>query len=205
MREIRDIQEPAHQELDDPIKDNLVCRQEIPLRWRKQEQPLGDGPWMMIHSENVKLMEVLVSGEDAADLEQQRDREVFKEIRKLDAKLNLMMSWMGRILWQQQEMPSLQVVNLSAKGLQFYVNANKTEPQVAENDELFMELFLEPRYPQPFTTLAQVIQVIPQGGACEVSVRFIQLSEPNQQWLDKYVFRLHRRQVAMSRKAQTVS
>ena len=69
-----------------------------------------------------------------------------------------------------------------------------------ENDNLYLEMFLESRYPQAFITLAKVIQIKPQAEGDEVLVRFADLSEQNQQWLDKYVFQLHRRQVALSRK-----
>ena len=190
-----EMQEQSRHELEDPIKDNLVCHQEISLRWHKVERVLSDSQLMALQNENLKLMEVLVSGEDAIDIEQQRDREVFKEIRKLDAKLNLMMSWLGQILRHQQDVPQPQSVYITTKGLQFFDNE-----VIAENDELFMELFLDPRYPQAFTTLAQVVHCNPQQQGQEVSVRFIHLDEQNQQWLDKYVFRLHRRQVAMARK-----
>jgi hypothetical protein len=220
---MQDLHELSKHELEDPMKDSLVCHQEIPIRWRILDHAISDGEWMTIHNDNIKLMEVLINGDDTVDIEQQRDKEVFKEIRKLDAKLNLMMSWLGRILWQEQEMPALQTVSLSAKGMLFhngawnhrskdalpnrganelndrFNNLTKT-PVIAENDELFMELFLEPRYPHPFTTLAKVFHVDSQNNGQELLVRFIHMSEQNQQWLDKYVFRLHRRQVAMARK-----
>lgn len=212
---MHDIRKMA-QEIEDPIKDQLVCRQQIRLRWRKLDQPLSDSQLQLVHADNLRLMEVLVSGEESLDSEQQRDKEVFKELRKLDAKLNLMMSWLGQFMWQQQSMPELQSVSLSSKGLLFhggiqnYIfnsaddhgnNQNKSKNiSVCENDVLFMELFLEPRYPHPFTTVSKVVNVNSLSSGQELSVKFIFVSEQNQQWLDKYIFRLHRRQVASARK-----
>jgi c-di-GMP-binding flagellar brake protein YcgR len=98
---------------------------------------------------------------------------------------------------QQQAVPSPKTVCLSSLGLQFPCDDAK---DLRENDNLYLEMFLESRYPQAFITLAKVIQIKPQAEGDEVLVRFADLSEQNQQWLDKYVFQLHRRQVALSRK-----
>jgi len=207
---MHDIQKRVQQKYEDPFKDELHCRQEIPLRWNKMTHSLSDDQWMLIQNDNFRLMEVLIGGEDTLDPEQMRDREVFKEIRKLDAKLNLLMSWLGRIMWQQQETPSMQPISLSANGLRFYNDFQKNNGDVknvelAENDELFMELFLEPRYPQPFTTLAKVVHINLQNARQELSVQFVHMNEQNRQLLDKYVFRLHRRQVALTRKKNHAS
>jgi hypothetical protein len=201
---MHDKQQQINPEAEDPLKDNLVCRQVIPLRWHKLNERMTDNQWMLIQNDNQRLMEVLLSGEDLIDIEQQRDKELYKEIRKLDAKLNLLMGWLGQIIGQQQPTPAPQSVNLSSKGLQFHSNLHGGTV-IAENDELFMELFLEPRYPQPFIVVAKVIGVHPQNDGREFSVRFTQLSEQSQLWLDKYIFRLHRRQVALTRKSQTLS
>jgi len=188
---------------EDPIKNKLVYCQCIPVRWRKLEQELSDTQLLSMHSDNAKLMEVLVGSEDAAwDAEPAAiDKDAMKEIRKLDAKLNLLMGWMGSMLLQQMNVPQPQTVSLSTQGLQFHLSKDREGADLlCENDNLYMELFLEPRYPQAFTTLVKVFQVDSTSQGMDVTVRFIQLSEQNQQWLDRYVFQSHRRQVALSRK-----
>jgi hypothetical protein len=191
------MQESTQQEYEDPLRDHLVCCPQLSLRWRKLSQPLSDAEYFRIHNDNIKLMEVLVSGEDAGDVESAMDKDSMKEIKKLDAKLNLLMVWIGQMMLQQQAVPSPKTVCLSSLGLQFPCDDAK---DLRENDNLYLEMFLESRYPQAFITLAKVIQIKPQAEGDEVLVRFADLSEQNQQWLDKYVFQLHRRQVALSRK-----
>lgn len=190
--------ETAEQELDNPIKNHLVCYQQMSVRWRKREQPISDAQRFRIQSDNVKLMEVLVSSEENMEVEQSLDKDASKELKRLDAKLNLMMSWIGQLLLQQQNLPPLQAVSLSPKGMQFTCDTQA----LAENDNLYMEMFLEPRYPQAFVTFAKVVQVVPNDKGDEVIARFQDLNEYNQLWLDKYVFQLHRRQVA-ARKQHT--
>ena len=187
---------------EDPIKHQLVCCQCIPMRLRKLERPLSDAQLLYMHSDNAKLMEVLVGSEDAAwDSEQAMDKDTMKEIRKLDAKLNLLMGWMGNLLLQQMNLPQAQNVSLSTQGLQFLMTKNSgSDDLLRENDNLYMELFLEPRYPQAFTALAKVFRIDNTSLGADVTVKFKELSEQNQQWLDRYVFQLHRRQVALSRK-----
>ncbi len=194
------MQEFTQQEIEDPLKDHLVCHHQISLRWHKLDQPLSNGQYFRIQNDNRKLMEVIVSSEDIGDLEQAADKESAKEVKRLDAKLNLLMGWVGQMLLQQQAVPPPQTVSLSSVGLQFPCNDTKG---LAENDNLYLEMFFETRYPQPFVTVAKVIQVKSQTGGDEVLVRFLDLSEQNQQWLDKYVFQLHRRQVALTRKQTT--
>ena len=191
--------EAASQDFEDPIKDKLVCYQQIPLRWRKLDQPLSEGQWFCQQSDNVKLMEVLVSSDDVGDLESSGDKDSIKEIKRLDAKVNLLMGWIGQFLMPQQALPAAQTVCLSSTGLQFHSDEQQAN-EVLENDNLCIELFLEPRYPQAFTTAATVVHVTAQPQSLEIVVRFTDINEQNQHWLDKYVFQLHRRQVALSRK-----
>ena len=191
------MSESTLQEFDHPIKDHLVCYQQISLRWRKLEQPLADGQLFRLQNENTKLMEVLVSSDDVGDLEPPAEKESVNEIKRLDAKLNLLMGWIGQMLLQQQALPDPQTICLSPAGLQFSSNEDKV---LGENDNLYIEMFLEPRYPQAFVTVAKVVQVISREEGDEVLVRFQNLNELNQHWLDKYVFQLHRRQVALARK-----
>ena len=94
--------ETKPQELEDPIKDHVVCYQQIPVRWYRLEQPLSDSEKFIIQNDNAKLMEVLVGSEDSRDTEASIDKESMKEIKKLDAKLNLLMGWIGEFLKQQQ-------------------------------------------------------------------------------------------------------
>jgi len=194
------MQEFTQQEFDHPIKDHLVCYQQISVRWRKLEHALNGGQLFRIQNDNIKLLEVLVSSEDIGDIEPPTEKEFNIEIKRLDAKLNLLMGWIGQMLLQQQAVPSPQTVCLSPKGLQFPSDDAKN---LAENDNLYIELFLEPRYPQAFVVEAKVVEVNTGVDGDEVLVRFQHLSEQNQQWFDKYVFQLHRRQVALAKKQTT--
>jgi hypothetical protein len=191
------MQESAQQAVDHPLKDHLVCSQQIALRWHKLDKPLSDAQWCRIQTDNNKLMEVLVSSEDVAEMEQSTDKDSAKEIKKLDAKLNLLMAWIGQIILEKQALSPAQTVSLSAKGLQFHSDDTGA---LSENDNLYMELFLEPHYPQAFIALATVVQIIPGIEENDVLVKFQDINEQNQSWLDKYVFQLHRRHVALARK-----
>ena len=151
---------------------------------------------MHIHDDNQKLMEVVLGHEDLhVDAEQFENKELYKEFKKLDAKLNLVMNWLGRSLAHQQGIPQAQHISLSAKGIKF--NIDKV---LAVNDDLFIELFIEPNYPQPYITVGKVVSVQSQGGSSEVVVSFGEFEDLEKQWLDKYVFRIHRREIAMARK-----
>ena len=198
------MQETKSQVEDDPIKDHLVCYQEIPVRWRRLDQPLSNGEKFILQNNNAKLMEVLVGSDDLRDSEVMADKDAFKEIRKLDAKLNLLMGWIGQLLQQQQHLPPAQTVCLSSRGLQFQQD-DSNAGALRENDYLCLEMFLEPSYPQAFSVVSEVTKVStqPASPGVEIMVRFTELSEQNQLWLDKYVFQLHRRQVALSRKHNT--
>jgi hypothetical protein len=193
--------ETKPQEIEDPIKDHLVCYQQIPLCWRRLDQALSDSEHFNIHNDNARLMEVLVGSEDVRDIEATMDKDSMKEIKKLDAKLNLLMGWIGQLLQQQQHLPPAQMVCLSSRGLQFQSD-DSNAGALREEDKLYIEMFLEPSYPQAFTAVSEVVKVNPQvpSPGVEIVARFTELSEQNQLWLDKYVFQLHRRQVALSRK-----
>lgn len=186
------------QKTGDPFKDHLVCYQQIPVRWRKLDHALSDSELFNLHNENIRLMEVLVGGEDVRESDASMDKDSMKEIKKLDAKLNLLMGWIGMLLQQQQKLPVAQTVSLSSHGLQF----QSDDRNLREDDNLCVEMFLEPSYPQAFTTVGKVVKVDPQVSSpgVQIVVLFAQLSEQSQLLLDKYIFQLHRRQVALSRK-----
>lgn len=190
----QEIEKLLKDSLKDPLKESLVCYQQIPLRWHKLETPLSDAQWSAIRNDNMKLMEVLVGAEDTGDAEQKLDKDTHKEIRRLDAKLNLMMAWLGQLIRQQQNLPQPQAVALSAQGLQF-----ESDAPLMKNDDLLVELYLEAHYPQAFIAMAKVLDLKPLEKGYELTASFIHLSEQDQQWLHKFVFRIHRRQIALAR------
>ncbi len=111
-------------------------------------------------------------------------------VARLEAKVDLLMALVTRLLQEQQSPPAIQAVQLSAQQI---IWTGDTQNLI--NQSLAVQLFLDPRLPQPLT-LCGIVQATTPGQIC------LSLQHPDdleaaawQRWL----FRQHRHHIAKLR------
>jgi len=67
-----------------------------------------------------------------------------------------------------------------------------------------LAVFLHAHYPKPLVLFGQVTHVLASTGTNRVTVQLAQFSEPVGDWLDRLIFRSHRRRVALARRHKSL-
>jgi hypothetical protein len=120
---------------------------------------------------------------------------IARELQRMDFKINLLLELVSQVLTRDRPLPPAVPVRLATASLSW---TDSAAPAVGSWVEL--ELYLSPRYPAPLTLLARIQAVEAENGASRVTADFGTLTEPVQEWLEKTIFRRHRRQIAQTRR-----
>ncbi|NND69068.1 MAG: hypothetical protein HKN19_15870, partial [Halioglobus sp.] len=116
------------------------------------------------------------------------------EIERLDRKINLVLDLVSQLVYQQLEIPQRCRVTISAKDLAW------AEPEPPPpGSVLFVRAYIQHGTPKPLCFYGDVTSTDQdlRDGMCRVS--YIGLSPAVESWLDKLIFRHHRREVAFKR------
>lgn len=121
---------------------------------------------------------------------------VARELQRLDFKINLLLDLVSQLLTRHRPLPAAVPVRLGTDSLEW--TDSTAAPSVGTWVEL--DLYLYPRYPAPLTLPARIQAVEAENGGTRVTAHLATLAEPVQEWLEKTIFRRHRRQIAQARR-----
>lgn len=179
------------------MQDVLVLSAELPLRWQILESLPSPSEITAINKNNEKFLEVILSSDEIfIDADQQSNKEIWHELKKLDAKMNMLMEWVGGLILQQQGIQKRHPIELSARGVDF-----SCEGGFNSGDLVSLEVFLEENYPQALNLIGRVMSSENTPQSNQVRIEFIEINSHVQGLLEKYIFRIHRRSIAQSRKS----
>ena len=116
---------------------------------------------------------------------------IARELERLESMMSLLIRLVGQLLARQLRVPDAAPVRLSADGLQW---SGDDLPEAGR--AVLVQLFLHPDIPQPLELAGETAAGAGQG---TVAVNFYGLSEHTREWLEKSIFRFHRRSIAHSR------
>lgn len=118
-------------------------------------------------------------------------------MERLEAKLDLALSLMMQLARQQNEPPAPHPVILRASSVE-WVGARVPEPAQL----ILLSLHLSPRLPQALHIPAAVAAVERMENGARVSANFTHLSQEVEEWLERTLFRFHRRSIQQSHSRQ---
>lgn len=133
-------------------------------------------------------------GEDALD----DKKESSAAMQRVDAKLDLILALLGRLARQSMRMPPPRALRWSARGLRLELPAaSGIAPGTAGMAALQVSDWLPDRLELPATVLGEA-ELAPRRHALWLA--FPSLTAGLEEALDRHLFRLHRRQIAESRR-----
>ena len=179
---------------DNPLDTGLVYEDLLPLRWSLADTR---APEALAHLQetNEEFMHVLATVEDYVGELPEEHAPLAQHLTRMEAKLTLLLDMVAQIVAGQQRLPEPVPVRLGSRGMQW-----RTQAAPAQGDDICIELFLAPRFPRPLILPARVTAVETVDGDRQVTVSFRELGDPVSEWLEKTIFRHHRRSVAHARK-----
>lgn len=171
---------------------------EMPLGWEAVSLPAGNVLHEWMHA-NVALLHALSTMEtQAPEYENESGSDVDRRLDRVEAKLDLMLNLLSRVLARSAPQPAACTVTLSASRIEWISSANA--PVAGQN--VVISLFINPRLPQPLLLPARVLTASATTGGTRVGAEFSHLSEEAQEWLERTVFRYHRRFIQSRRREE---
>lgn len=178
-----------------PFGENLVFEDRIPLGWRQIESAPSASQILRTHDANERVLRCLAAlDEYHTDAAEEEHAHGGHDLARVEFKLNLLLDMMGRILVHHMSVPEPVPVRIGATSIQW-----ESERVPPLGQYLGIDVYLNQRYPSPITLFGVVRAVHPAEGTCRVEVGYKDMSESVQGWIEKLIFRQHRRLVAQAR------
>jgi hypothetical protein len=160
----------------------------LPLRW--EAGPVSELLRQQSAHANIALLRALATIEAMPT-----DREIdpgptTKALDRLEAKVDLTLNLLGRLLSQGTAMPPAVPVKLSANAIEW---ESATGPKVG--DEVALTLFLSQKLPQPLLLCAKVVAVEVRATGVHTRTELLPTGAEMQDWLERTIFRYHRRAI----------
>jgi len=175
------------------LSDGITFQTAAPIDWRKLQSFPADGPQSQNSTANLRLLNALNTLEELPP-DMEKSVQGLAEFSHLEAKLDIMLGMLGELLQQQAKLPEALQMTVAANGLSIEVIPAVKLPVVG--DLLRVRLFLDTHYPQALILFGTVSSVTKSG----FTLGFHALGELVQEQLDKFIFRQHRRAIALSRR-----
>ncbi len=173
--------------------DGITYEDRLPVSWEVSPSLPSQSEQYRIDSDNQELLEaLLILDEPIQNAEDEQEGVGQDHLRQLDVKLNLLMSLVRELLMAAVTLPDERSMQLGVQGLCIY-DAENEDVQVGHL--LKIRLFLDPRFPRPLVLHGHV-SVIHDAA---ITLTYCPLGVTVQDFLDRYIFRHHRRAIAMTR------
>lgn len=172
-----------------------VLSGEFPLRWeRVAPSQLEHERDAVCDGNEITLRNYYLLDERTQEPGDDRD-ESAPELVRIEQRLNLVIELLGQVLSHSLELPSAVPCILGRDTFEWSSHGTP-----AAGECVRLALYLHTHYPKPLVLFGQVTHVVRGADTSQVVVQLAQLSESVGDWLDRLIFRAHRRRIALVRR-----
>ncbi len=177
---------------DTDVPTGVHFQAELPIAWEPLPGPPSEVERLSESQANEELLgNLLVLDEAVTEPEEDAQQEHW---RRVEAKLDLMLSLLGEMLAGQRGLPVARPVCLGGEVL--CIDGISDQPLPAAGEWLRVQLYLVPSIPRPLMVDAEVL---PTEAPNRLLLRLTGLPETTRDLLERFVFRQHRRAIAQAR------
>ena len=177
----------------DVLADHIHYAGELPLRWRPLEELPDWAALARLNQADEELLAVISGQEQMRDNLKEDDDPLNARLDNLESKLNLVIDLVGQLLRQNLLIPAPLPLRFNAEGVIW--GGGESLPNV--DALIVVEIFPSTLIPRPLSLPGRVAAVGEEKRVVHVS--FEGVGEPLADLIHKYVFRYHRRAVALAR------
>lgn len=184
-------------EREPPFFDGLVYEARVPLVWRYLELRPDEKQIVFANTANEQLLRLITSLSEKP--QEAVDGEFHAELERIDLKITVLLDMASHIIRDQLNLPAPEPVRMDARGAE-WTTANPPETKRLLN----AKVYIDPELPRPleFFGLCQVSELTdPAQRGARVRMRFIRVGQAVADELEKFIFRQHRKEIAMQRDA----
>jgi hypothetical protein len=166
----------------------------IPVEWINTGNPLNENVLHHQHQANEMLLTALLAL-DEATAEREEDESVRgrEHWQRIDSKLNLLLALVSEVLAKQLGIPAGRDIRLCATQMEVSLRSGDVPPKLGELLEL--RTYLQATLPKALILNGKVETL----DANSFVVKFVANGDAQQDLLEKFVFRQHRRAIAHAR------
>jgi hypothetical protein len=188
--------EPQH-----TLLENISFTDNLPIKWSVLAQLPSDGEMQRHYRDDEELLQNVLLSADvlSQDGDEEESDSAQEHFKRLEARLDLLLSLVTEMMSRNGNLPPAQAVTISGQGL-CVQSGEAADNGINQQSLLKIELYLDPQFPRPLTLYAQPVDV----QAHEFTVKFSPMESQLQDLLDKYVFRQHRRAIALARRSENL-
>lgn len=169
----------------------------LPLSWTalSRLQTMQTEQWQ--HEAVALLRALAVIEAPIAEADRDISSAAGKAMERLEAKVDMALSLIMQLSRQHSELPEAHPVILHANSVEW------TDATAPEKDQLILlSLHLSPRLPQPLLIPAAIAAVERLETGLRVRAKFTALNQELEEWLERTLFRFHRRSIQLSHSRQ---
>lgn len=184
--------------------EGIFYEDRVPLGWRILQQLPGSSEQLHLAHQNCQILQALLSMDSMIHDADDEPDHIAHELVRLDNKLNLLLGMVGKLLGQVVQMPEPVAACIGGQGLQFGLTAEQAESVTAHPGQLVMlEIYLNPQLPGALNLCAELSLKRGPGGAPTGLASYRQMDPNVLELMEKYIFRQHRRAVALAKKSHS--
>lgn len=170
--------------------NGVYYQSEMPVAWQVGAPPSAAILLEWMHTDTVVLHALAGMESQPSSHDTEFGNDIEKKLDRVEAKLDLALNMLCRLLAQHTPKPETCPVTLSASTIEWISSA--TPPA---KGSIVISLFIDPRLPQPLLLPANVRESGAAAGGTRIVADFTHLSEEVQENLERAVFRNHRRHI----------
>lgn len=177
----------------------LAYSDNISIAWRPVTHALDQTHLARVNASNEEFLRAVSVIGDAGGQHQSEPPESMgvagQELARLDLKVNLLLDLVGTLIYHSLDIPDTSPVRVSSTGVAWRGDVP------APGTTVYLELYIQRGLPKPLCCYGEVASTREDYAAGRAQVRFKGLSGAALSWLEKLIFRHHRREVAYQRSA----
>jgi len=175
------------------IAVGISVQAEFPCEWSPLASPPDAAVLRATAAHNERLLRVVTILNESFPATGEFDAASNQELARIDQKFNLLIELVGELLVRQSPVPADRQLELSMFGAAWAADTQSIEL----GSYGWLRLVLHTSYPKLLELPSQVVSV----DDAKVSIKFLDLGESVYGYLEKLLFRYHRRSVARHRQS----
>jgi len=183
-------------ENNDQLGAGLVYEDIVPMRWKEVGKEIPVSQLVRIHESNEEILRFIsVLDEYRSESPSEAYGAGPGDLTRIEYKMNLILDLVSRILVHHVDMPRMIPVRMSGTGILW-----KCDEPLNPGQYVLLDIYFYQKYPRPIVLPGKVQSVEKTGNEYDTWVSFEYINDTVRRWLDKLIFRQHRRGIAYARR-----
>ncbi len=184
-------------DFQDSAPAGLAYTDNISIVWREVDREPDQQHLAMVNASNetfLRDLKLLGDGGQPRELTE-ASADFSQELHRLDLKLNLVLDLVSTLIYRDADIPEPCPVRVAADGLSWRGHVP------APGSIVYVELYIQRGLPKPLCCYGEVVSTLAEYEDGVARLEFVGLTGGTRTWLEKLIFRHHRKEVAFRRSA----